>query len=66
MAIVVSVKKSIVLEINDEEGKALYDVLCNLAEEVKGVSYVCLLENSRKLDSLRCVLHRYYDDDLPF
>ena len=66
MARVISVKKSIVLEIDDEEGKALYDVLYNLEVEVKCISSVCMLENSKRLNSVKCCLKRYYDDDTPF
>jgi len=66
MAKVISVKKSIVLEIDDDEGQALYDVLEHLKEEVNGVTYLRRFEDDKTLSSLKCLLKRYYDDDLPF
>ena len=66
MAKVISVKKSIVLEINDEEGEALYNVLYYLEDEIRGVSTVDRVKDNSTLNSLKCVLKRYYDDDIPF
>jgi hypothetical protein len=66
MAKVVSVKRNVVLEINDEEGKSLYNVLYYLDEEIRGISTVERCRDSKTLDSLKCCLKRYYDDDIPF
>lgn len=65
MAKLIEVRQSVVIEIDNNEGKALYKILDELEQECKGATRAYRSDCSRALTSVKTVLKKYYDE-LPF
>ena len=67
MVKVIDSKRSLIIEISDEEGSSLYRLLCELQTECQcEITLANRLDIHTYLSDLRNTLKTYYDDGKPF